>query len=90
MKPASLAAALVLVLGGCAELGLPGANPFAASALTTPIAPAEVEWARRSGTNTVSGLAVQKVGAATHTCAGQSANLVPDSAYARARMTAMS
>lgn len=89
MKPASLAAALVLVLGGCAELGLPGANPFAVSALTTPIAPAEVEWARRSGTNTVSGLAVQKIGAATHTCAGQSANLVPDSAYARARMTAI-
>ncbi len=91
MKPVSLAAALVLVLihTGCAELGLPGASPFASSALSTPIAPAEVEWSRRSGANTVSGLAVQKVGEAIHTCAGQSANLVPDSAYARARMTAI-
>ena len=89
MKPASLAAALILALAGCAELGLPGANPFAASALTTPIAPAEVEWSRRSGANTVSGLAVRKVGDTSHTCAGQSANLVPDSAYARARMTAI-
>ena len=30
-----------------------------------------------------------KAGGASHTCAGQSANLIPDSAYARARMTAI-
>ncbi|MSP75675.1 MAG: hypothetical protein EXR12_06025 [Rhodospirillaceae bacterium] len=35
----------------------------------------------------MAGNATQKSGDTTHTCAGQSANLVPDSAYARARMT---
>ena len=30
-----------------------------------------------------------KAGGESHTCAGQSANLIPDSAYARARMTAI-
>jgi hypothetical protein len=91
MKPASVTVALILggalvlplVVAGCAQLGLPG------SALSTPIAPSEVEWARKSGANTVSGNAAQRVGATTHTCAGQSANLIPDTAYARARMTAI-
>lgn len=95
MKPASLAAAggMILALAGCAQFGLPTFgtqdSALSAPALTTPIAPAEVEWSRKSGANTVSGLAVQKAGDTTHTCAGQSANLVPDSAYARARMTAI-
>jgi len=86
MKPAPLLIAilgLTLVLAGCAQLGLPG------SALSTPIAPSEVEWARKSGANTVAGTATMKAGATTHTCAGQSANLIPDTAYARARMTAI-
>ena len=98
MKPASstvasiLAPILVLGLGmalaGCAQLGIP--DPTASSPATLPaLTPAEIEWARKSGTNTVSGLASQTVGGTTHTCAGQSANLVPDSAYARARMTAI-
>lgn len=83
MKPVSLVAVLTLALAGCAQLG------FQDSALSRPIAAAEVEWSRKAGTNTVAGHASQKSGATTHTCAGQSANLVPDSAYARARMTAI-
>ncbi len=92
MKSASLAAAVILAgslaLAGCAQLGLP-AFGLQDSALSKPISPAEVEWSRKSGANTVSGLAVQKAGDTTYTCAGQSANLIPDSAYARARMTAI-
>ncbi|MDP1750725.1 MAG: hypothetical protein Q8L22_14810 [Reyranella sp.] len=97
MKPASGTAAVILgvalALAGCAQLGLPNFglqdSALSAPALSTPIAPAEVEWARKSGANTVSGTAALKTGDANHTCAGQSANLVPDSAYARARMTAI-
>jgi hypothetical protein len=83
MKPAALSMGLALAITGCAQLGLQE-NP-----LTTPIAPSEVDWARRSGTNTVTGLALIDASGTTHTCAGQSANLIPDSAYARARMTAI-
>ena len=57
--------------------------------MSSGIAPAEVEWARKTGRDTVSGNASQKAGATTHSCAGQSANLIPDTAYARARMTAI-
>jgi hypothetical protein len=81
MKPATLF--LGLVLAGCAQFGRQDA------ALTTPIPPSEVDWARKSGANTVSGIALLKAGGASHTCAGQSANLIPDSAYARARLTAI-
>lgn len=93
MKPGSLATALILggalATAGCAQLGLPDSGLFGSSTLSTPIAPAEVEWSRKSGANTVSGTAALKSGDTNHTCAGQSANLVPDSAYARARMTAI-
>src|SRR5689334_7337929 len=53
MKPAALALGplLALALGGCAQLGL---QP---SPLSTPIASSEVDWARKSGSNTVTGLA---------------------------------
>ena len=37
----------------------------------------------------MSGIAVINAGGTSHSCAGQSANLIPDSAYARARMTAI-
>ncbi|MDP2331104.1 MAG: hypothetical protein Q8M19_10475 [Reyranella sp.] len=96
MQPASSTIALILgatmalplVVAGCAQVGLPVGSP-----LSTPIAPSEVEWARKSGANTVSGNAALKApgpaGGASHTCAGQSANLIPDTAYARARMTAI-
>src|SRR5688572_12959963 len=81
MKPAALF--LALILAGCAQWGSNEA------ALSRPIAPSEVDWARKSGTNSVSGSAVIKAGGTNHSCAGQSANLIPDSAYARARMAAI-
>src|SRR3954463_14743571 len=83
MKLAALFIGLILAVAGCAQLGLQD------TALSTPIAPSEVDWARRSGANTVSGIALIKAGGTNHTCAGQSAMLIPDSAYARARMTAI-
>jgi hypothetical protein len=85
MKPAALLLGLTLALTGCAQFGL---GPQQA-ALSTPITPSEIDWARKSGTNTVSGAAAMKSGGTTYTCAGQSAMLIPDSAYARARMTAI-
>ena len=88
MKPVApflglIALGLILALAGCAQFGQQQA------ALSTPIASSELDWARRSGTNTVTGIALIETASATHTCAGQSANLIPDSAYARARMTAI-
>jgi len=81
MKPAALL--LGLILAGCAQFGPQD------TALSTPIAPSEVDWARKSGPNSVSGIALLKAGGTSHTCAGQSANLIPDSAYARARLAAI-
>src|SRR3954465_4276717 len=78
MKPAALL--LGLILAGCAQFGSQD------TALSTSIAPSEVDWARKSGANSVSGIALLKTAGTSHTCAGQSANLIPDSAYARARM----
>jgi hypothetical protein len=83
MKSATLLLGLIFAVAGCTQLGLQE------SALSRPVAPSEVEWARKNGANTVSGIALMKVGGAAHTCAGQSANLIPDNAYARARMTAI-
>ena len=83
MKPAALILGLILASAGCAQFAPQEA------ALATPIAPSEVDWARASGPNSVSGTALMKAGDTTHTCAGQSAILIPDSAYARARMTAI-
>jgi hypothetical protein len=88
MKPAALFLALIPSLAGCAQLGLQQASQQQV-ALSTPIAPSELDWARKSGTNTVTGLALIDSGGDTHSCAGGSANLIPDSAYARARMTAI-
>ena len=82
MKPFAVAFALILVLAGCAQVQQQ-------AALSTGISPGEVEWARKSGRNTVSGNASVKSGGTTYSCAGQSANLIPDTAYARARMTAI-
>jgi len=83
MKPAALFLGLTFALAGCGQFGPQE------SALSTPVAPSEVDWARKSGANTVSGIALIRAGGTSHTCAGQSANLIPDSAYARARMTAI-
>lgn len=82
MKPLAVAFALTMVLAGCAQFQQQ-------SALSTGISAGEVEWARKSGRNTVSGNASLKSGGTTYTCAGQSANLIPDNAYARARMAAI-
>ena len=83
MKPAALFAGVILAVAGCAQFAPQE------TALSTPIAPSEVDWARRSGANTVSGIALMKAGGTSYTCAGQSAILIPDSAYAHARMTAI-
>jgi len=79
---APIALAFILALAGCAQFQQQ-------AALSTGIAPGEVEWARKTGRNTVTGNASLKSGGTTYTCAGQSANLIPDTAYARARMTAI-
>ena len=86
MKPAALVVGLLFSVAGCAQLEqvAPPQN-----ALSRPITPAEIDWSRKSGANTVSGVAMLKAGDASHTCSGQSANLIPDSDYARARMTAI-
>src|SRR5215218_6256167 len=86
MKSIPLALASILALAGCAQFDKQFGQQ---AALSTGIAPGEVEWARKTGRNTVSGNATLKSGGTTHTCAGQSANLIPDTAYARARMTAI-
>jgi hypothetical protein len=87
LRTTSILSAMILggtlTIAGCAQLGLPG------SALSTPITPSEVEWSRKTGANTVIGNATMKAGGTTYTCAGQSANLIPDTAYARARMAAI-
>src|SRR5262245_26130871 len=72
--------AAILSIGGCEQLGLQQASQQQAAALSTPIAPSELDWARKSGTNTVTGLALIESGGTTHSCAGGSANLIPDSA----------
>lgn len=82
MKPLALVLGLTLALAGCAQFQQQ-------AALSSGISPGDVEWARKSGRNTVSGNASLKSGGTTYTCAGQSANLIPDTAYARARMTAI-
>jgi hypothetical protein len=86
MKPSPFLTAtilgLILAIAGCAQIERQ-------VALSSGIAPSEVEWARKAGANTVAGTASMKAGGTTHTCAGQSANLIPDTAYARARMTAI-
>jgi len=81
MKPAALFLGLMLVVAGCGQFGLQE------SALSTPMVPSEIDWARKSGANSVSGIALIRAGGTSHSCA--SANLIPDSAYARARMAAI-
>ena len=83
MKPAILFLGLIFALTGCAQRGMQQAG------LATPPARSELDWARESGTNTVTGLAYIDAGSTRHTCAGQAAHLIPDSAYARARMAAI-
>lgn len=90
VRPAlALAAAFAtLAAAGCAQFDQALAPP-PPSALQAPIPAAEVEWSRKNGNNTVSGMASVKTGGTTHTCAGEGANLIPASAYASARMKAI-
>lgn len=90
MKPTALLVGLAAAFAaaGCSQFDQAFAPP-PPSALSQPIPASEVEWSKRSGANTVSGMATMKAGDTTHTCAGQAANLIPDSAYARARMSAI-
>lgn len=83
MKPAALFLGLMVALAGCSQF-----EPQE-TALSRPIAPSEVDWARKSGANSVSGIALIEARGTRHTCAGTSAHIIPDSAYARARMTAI-
>ena len=83
MKRAALIVGVSLAVAGCAQFDQQFGRQEAA--LSKPIAASEIEWSRKSGRNTVSGLATMKAGGEQHTCAGQSANLIPDSAYARAQ-----
>lgn len=80
MKPVVAVFAVLLALAGCAQLGIQEPP------LSRGIAPSEVDWARKAGRNTVSGIATMRAGNTVHTCAGQSANLIPDTPYARARL----
>ena len=94
MKPTALffgiaaTVAASLAAAGCAPFDQAFAPP-PPSALSQPIPASEIEWSRKSGNNTVSGTASLTAGGTTHTCAGQGANLGPDSAYGRARMRAI-
>lgn len=82
-SPLAIILGVALAVGGCTQLTVQD------SPLSRPIAPSEIEWSRHTGTNTVSGSAIATADSTPHTCAGQSALLIPDSAYARARMTAI-
>lgn len=82
-SPLAIVLGVALAVGGCTQLAVQD------SPLSKPIVPSEIEWARQTGANTVSGSAIMTAGGTRHTCAGQSALLIPDSAYARARMTAI-
>lgn len=66
MKIVALVLASTVAVAGRARLALPNWG------LSTQLAPSEVEWERKNGPNTVSGLAVVTVGGASHTCARQS------------------
>ena len=90
MKPTALALGLAALLAtaGCSQFDQAFAPP-PPSALSQPIPASEVEWSKKSGSNTVSGIATMTAGGTTHTCEGQAANLVPESAYASARMKAI-
>jgi hypothetical protein len=64
--------------------------PQQQATLSSSISPTEMAWAKGDGRNTVTGFAVLRtVGGEARTCAGLQAILIPDSPYARERMTAI-
>lgn len=69
--------AVLAAVGGCATT-TQLSNSFDASAIA---------WASGRGTNTITGAALMRtVGGEARTCAARSAELIPDSPYARERM----
>ena len=70
MKPAALFLGLILAITAFAQFGLQ-------EAALSPIASSEIDWVRQSGINIATGLALINDDGMTHTCAGQSANLIP-------------
>lgn len=88
MKPVGPLLGLVLALAGCTAFEPQSSQPDP-SALSRPMAASDIDWARQNGTNTVNAVAATETAGTRHTCNGQSANLIPDSPYARARMTAI-
>lgn len=75
--------AVLVALAGCASLPPPPTVPIAA-----PWSDDAVAWSRGSGTATITGQAVLRtVGGEARTCAGLEARLIPDSAYARERLS---
>jgi hypothetical protein len=76
-----LAFAIMVFLGGCTQQE---------ATLSTSMNQSEMAWAQGDGRNTVTGFAVLRtVGGEARTCAGLTVNLIPDSPYARERMTAI-
>lgn len=76
-----LALVLAIALSGCVQQE---------ATLSTSMNQSEMAWAVGDGTNTVAGFAVLRtVGGEARTCAGLAVNLIPDSPYARERMTAI-
>jgi hypothetical protein len=73
---------LLLVTGACAQQQQ--------ATLASSMNAAEMAWARGEGANTVTGFAILRtVGGEARTCAGLTAQLIPDSVYARERMAAI-
>lgn len=72
-----------LALAGCASMPPPPTVPISAAWSDD-----EVAWSLSPGRSTVTGQAVLRtVGGEARTCAGLEAHLIPDSAYARERLT---
>ena len=89
MKPVGAFLGLALALAGCTAFEPQPPPQPDRSALSRPMAAPEIDWARQNGANTVNAVAAIDSGGTRRTCSGQSANLIPDSPYARARMTAI-
>lgn len=86
MKPVCPLLGLVLARAGCAAFE--PQSPPDPSTLSRPMTMSNIAWVRQSGTSTVNAVTAIEAAGTRHTCSGQSANLIPDSPSARARMTA--
>lgn len=87
---------VALTAGGCGKpmVSIPvqtlSAGPASTVAMINSVDPAELEWSRQDGTNTVTGFAVMRtIGGQPRTCAGEEVYLTPDSTYSRERSLAI-